>query len=216
MLQVKTFIFNAFQVNTYLLYDETKECVIIDAACYPEFEKNQLQAFIDENELKPVKLLNTHCHIDHILGNICVFRKFGLKPVIHKSGLPFLEKAKEHAWGFGFELEEVIQPESYIKEGSKIKFGNSEIDVIYTPGHADGSVCFISHEKKAVFVGDVLFKDSIGRTDLPTGDYKTLIENIDQKLFTLPEDYIVYPGHGDQTTIKQEKEENPYVGGDFL
>lgn len=210
MITVKKFVFNSFQVNTYVLFDETKECVIIDAACYEDFEKEELVEYIAKEGLKPVRLLDTHCHIDHILGNNFVADKYNLGIEIHRDGLPFHKDVKNQGKAFGFDLEPLTEPGNFFKDGDKVKFGNSELEVLYTPGHADGSVCFLNRKQKFVIVGDVLFNQSIGRTDLPTGDYDLLIKSIREKLFTLPDDFTVYPGHGPETSIGFEKVNNPY------
>ncbi len=211
MLQIKIFQFNAFQVNTVLLYDETKECVIIDAACYHESEQKNLTQFIKSESLKPVRLINTHCHIDHILGSNYISDYFQLPVEVHEAGKAFLENAPEHALSFGFNIEPIKASLKFIDEKSEIKFGNNVLKVVYTPGHADGSVCFINEENKLVVVGDVLFRESIGRTDLPTGNFDLLKESIQQKLYLLADDYKVIPGHGPETTIGHEKRFNPFV-----
>lgn len=212
MINIKTFVFNPmFQVNTYVLYDHTEEAVIIDAACYEENEKEQILRFFDKNQLKPVKLINTHCHVDHILGNDFIERKFGLKPIIHKAGEIFLTTAKEYAVSFGLQIDRIPMPENYISEGGIVKFGDAELEVLYIPGHADGSICLVNHESKSVFAGDVIFDGSIGRTDLPTGNTELLLQGIKEKLFQLPEDYTIYCGHGPGTTIGKEKQTNPFM-----
>jgi len=215
MIKIKKFIFNQFQVNTYVLYDETKECVIIDAGCNEEKEKQELIDYIETQELKPVRLLYTHCHIDHIIGNTFVAKKYDLLPEIHQAGLVFLQLSKEHAESFGFEIDEIVLPKNYINEKDIIKFGNSELETIYTPGHADGSICFINKEQKVIFSGDVLFYGSIGRTDLPTGNYKLLMENINSKLLVFDDDFTVYCGHGSETSIGFERKNNPYFEMDI-
>jgi glyoxylase-like metal-dependent hydrolase (beta-lactamase superfamily II) len=211
MIKIERFIFNLFEVNTYVLYDETKESVIIDPGCYESAEQNRLKKFIEEKGLKPVRLLNTHTHIDHILGNQFIVNQYNIKPEIHEKGLIFLNKLPDTAVGFGMIVNEVPQPGNFINDGDIIKFGNSRLKVLYTPGHANGSVCFYNEEQKFVIVGDVLFNQSIGRTDLPTGDFDLLNKSIEEELFTLPDDVIVYPGHGPETTIGFEKINNPYV-----
>lgn len=211
MLYIKTFPFNPFQVNTYLLYDETGECVIIDAACYGEQEEHVLQAFIEEKALKPVALINTHAHIDHILGNNFIHKTYGLKPLMHKDGLSFLENAQEYGATFGFTVETPVMPDTFLKQGEVVKFGNQELQVLETPGHAAGSVCLYHAAEKFVIAGDVLFQNSIGRTDLPTGDFDTLIEAIQSKLMVLEDETVVYCGHGPATTIGHEKQTNPYL-----
>lgn len=213
MVQIKQFTFNPFQVNTYILYDDTGECVIIDASCYEKNEKKQLVSFIEENKLKPVLQLFTHCHIDHMLGSRFVSKTYRLKPLTHKDSLPFLENSKEYGKVFGFDVDKPVMPEIFIEEGDMLEFGNQELRVIHTPGHAAGSLCYYHKAGGFVIVGDVLFQGSIGRTDLPTGDHDLLIKSILQKLMVLPADTRVYPGHGPETTIGEERTANPYLTG---
>ncbi|MFZ4399895.1 MAG: MBL fold metallo-hydrolase [Bacteroidales bacterium] len=211
MITIKKFIFNGFQVNTYLLYDETKECIIIDAANYDVNEDAVLSNFIEKEKLKPVAQIYTHCHIDHILGSAFVEKQYNIGMGIHSEGKGFLMNASNQATMYGFNLKSTAQATSLINEGDKITFGNSELDVIYTPGHADGSICFINHAQKFVLSGDVLFHESIGRTDLPTGNFELLHKNIVNKLFSLSDAYVVYPGHGPETSIGHEKMNNPFL-----
>jgi glyoxylase-like metal-dependent hydrolase (beta-lactamase superfamily II) len=211
MIQVRKFVFNPFQVNSFVLWDETKECIIIDPGCSHAMEQKELTDFISSQELKPVRLLNTHSHIDHIAGNVFVAEHYGLKLEAHMDGMPFIEHSKENAFIYGFEDFQTMIPEVHIQEGDTVRWGHSELQVIDTPGHASGSLCFISHVDKFVISGDVLFYQSIGRTDLPTGDYDELIRNISTKLLTLPPDYTVYAGHGPETTIGFEAHANPFL-----
>jgi len=215
MLQIKTFPFNPFQVNTYVLYDETGECAIVDAATYEEHEQRQLQAFMDEKQLKPVCLLTTHAHIDHILGNNFINETYALKPLMHKAGIDFLHHAVEYGQAFGFNVEQPVMPEKHLEEGDIVSFGHQKMKVLETPGHADGSLCFYHEKEGFVIAGDVLFQGGIGRTDLPTGNYETLIASIRNKLLSLPPDTKVYCGHGPATEIGFEKEQNPYINGSF-
>lgn len=211
MIRIKVFEFNPFMENTYVLYDETGECVIVDPGCYTAEERQTLSGFIASENLIPVALVNTHTHVDHILGNNFIYNTYQLKPLIHKAGEIFLKSAPGHASIFGIEAEEMVLPEKYIDEGDEIRFGNSKLEVIYTPGHANGSVCLISHPDKFVLSGDVLFQGSIGRTDLPSGNFDLLAESIQQKIYTLPGDYTVYPGHGPETSVEEERNHNPFV-----
>jgi len=212
MIKIQHFVFNLFQVNTYVLYDETQECVIIDPGCYEQAEKNHLQGFIDQNNLKPVGLYLTHAHIDHMVGVQFIDSAYSLKPQFHKDGLLFYERFPVTAESFGMETSIPPKAGSFLNDGDTIRFGNSKLKVFYTPGHADGSVCFYNATQKFVIVGDVLFNQSIGRTDLPTGDFDILQKSIHQRLFTLPEDVTVLSGHGPNTTIGHEKVHNPFVG----
>lgn len=211
MITIKKFVFNPFQENTYLLYDETGKSIIIDPGCYEQSEKDHLVEFINSKQLSLDRLLYTHCHVDHVLGNNFISETFDLKPEIHKAGLPFLISAHETGQGYGFSMEKNIQPEKYFDHGDIISFGESQLKVVYTPGHADGSVCFINSPQKFVITGDVLFRDSIGRTDFPTGDFDILMQSIHSELFTLDDDYTVYCGHGPETTIGYEKVNNPFI-----
>lgn len=211
MLHLQSFAFNAFQENTYVLYDNTKQCVIIDPGCYSTAEQQQLVNFIESNQLHPVKLLNTHCHIDHILGNNFVSKKFNVGLEIHEADLPTLLATTEYGHLYGFTVDPSPQPTRFIQNNETITFGNTDLEVRFTPGHAPGHVVFINHTERLVINGDVLFYNSIGRTDLPGGNHNTLIESIHQQLFTLPDDYIVYTGHGPSTTIGEEKKNNPFV-----
>jgi len=211
MIQIKKFVFNPFQVNTYVLYDETKECVIIDAACSDEEEEARLSNFIDQMGLKPVLLLCTHAHIDHVLGNTFVAKRYNLKLSAHEDGKMYLADAPAYAASFGLTLNEVLQPTHFLQDNDLIQFGNSSLKVLFAPGHANGSLCFYSEADSFVVSGDVLFYQSIGRTDLPGGDYDVLKNSIWSKLFVLPDDTIVYPGHGPETNIGSEKVSNPFV-----
>ncbi len=211
MLKIKIFSFNPFHVNAYVLYDETGECAIIDASCYESHEQSQLKKFIDDKSLKPVLLLNTHCHIDHILGNNFVAETWNLKPLMHKDCIPFLENAVEYGQTFGFNVQQPVMPDEFITDDQIISFGQQELKVLETPGHAAGSVCFYHQKENFVVAGDVLFNNSIGRTDLPTGDYDTLIHSINTRLMVLPDETKVYCGHGPATTIGMESKNNPFL-----
>ncbi len=211
MITIKRFIFNPFQENTYLLYDETNECLIVDPGCYEDFEKQEFSGFIAQNKLKPVKLVNTHSHIDHILGNNFIINKYNIGLEIHREGKEFHNASKDHGLAFGMIIDKPIEPSGFLEDNSIINFGNSTLEVLYTPGHVDGHICLLSHEQKFVIVGDVLFQMSIGRTDLPTGDYDLLMNSIRDQLMVLPDDYIVYPGHGHETTIGYERMNNPFL-----
>lgn len=212
MAQPTAFCFNPFQENTYLIASGS-ECVIIDPGCFEHYEKQELADFILENSLKPVRLLNTHCHIDHVLGNNFVCQKWNLKPELHKEDLSILQALPNYGHMFGVGgIEESPMPEKFLDEKDTIEFGNVKLDILFVPGHAPGHIVFVNHAEKYIIGGDCLFKESIGRTDLPGGDHQTLLNSIREKLFTLPDDYTVYPGHGPETTIGFEKKYNPFVG----
>ncbi len=211
MLQIKKFTFNPVQENTLVVYDETNECVIIDAGCYFEYERNELDRFISENQLKPVRLINTHCHFDHIMGITHCRIKYHIPFEVHTDEAILIEQAAEHGDLFGIPMEPVEAPDSFFKEGDRLTFGNSYLDVIEAPGHSPGGVVFHNPEEKILIAGDVLFFGSIGRTDLPGGSFEKLVGNIQTKLLTLPEETVVYCGHGPETTIGFEKKNNPFL-----
>ncbi|WP_200976806.1 MBL fold metallo-hydrolase [Echinicola sp. 20G] len=212
MLQVKSFTFNPFQENTYILYDHTKKAIIIDPGCYEKGEKETLTSFIKSEGLQPVRLLNTHCHIDHVLGNYFINQTYGLPLEIHPQDEQVLNAVPTYASNYGFPLFSSCPVGSFINEGDEIKFGETTLEVIWVPGHAPGHVVFYHAESKTCIGGDTLFQGSIGRTDLPGGDHQTLLSAIKEKLFTLPDDVKVYPGHGPATLIGHEKIHNPFVG----
>lgn len=209
--KIKSFVFNSFGVNTYIVYDNSGKCLIIDPACQTMEEETALIQYITANNLSPIGMVNTHFHIDHIVGNTFVCNKFNLKPQCHKESKLFWRTAAEFGSVFGIKVENLIVPTDFIEEGDTIPFGDAAFAVLYTPGHADGSICLVNHAERYVITGDVLFRDSIGRSDLPTGNFDILYQSITQKLFTLPDDYTVYPGHGPSTTIGYEKQNNPFL-----
>jgi len=211
MIEIETFTFNPFQENTYLLFDETRECIIIDPGCYTIAEKKVLQDFIEENDLKPVHLINTHCHIDHVLGNKFVCETYDLLPELNEKELQILQSTSIYGPSMGINAEQSPLPEKYLKEGGMVKFGNSALEVVFTPGHCPGEICLVHKGQKFIIAGDVLFYGSIGRTDLPGGDYATLISSIKAKLLPLGDDFTVYSGHGPETKIGLEKRQNPFL-----
>ncbi len=213
MITVKLFTFNFFGENTYLLYDETKEAILIDCGCITPDEEEALSNFIDKNKLTLKRLLSTHYHFDHVVGNAYIFQKYGVRPEIHKeeknANSPTLNM-QASKFGTPMNFEE-IEPLRNIEDNEKIHFGNSAIKAILVPGHSPASLAFYSEADHFVIAGDVLFLGSIGRTDLWGGDFSTLISSIQNRLLTLPDNTIVYPGHGPSTTIGAEKNNNPYL-----
>jgi hydroxyacylglutathione hydrolase len=211
MIKIQKFTFNPYQENTYVLYDETGECVIIDPGMNNGSEQNVLAAWIKEAGLNPVLLLNTHCHIDHVFGNKFVFDQWGLKPQFHQGELSVLQAVPAYAPQMGMYYELSPEPEVFLGETGKVSFGNSELELIFAPGHSPAHLCFYAAEDGFLIGGDVLFYSSIGRTDLPGGNHQQLITNIREKLFLLPDATEVYPGHGPSTTIGFEKQNNPFL-----
>ncbi|MDF3077861.1 MAG: fold hydrolase [Sphingobacteriaceae bacterium] len=211
MLQIKSFVCNPYQENTYLLYDETGDCAIIDPGMYTGEEQTRVRNFITEQKLKPVLLLNTHCHIDHVLGNKFIYDNFGLLPQFHEGELRMLEAVPAYAPIQGINYEISPNPDTFLPETGSITFGNSRLELIFAPGHSPAHLCFYSKADNFLIGGDVLFYGSIGRTDLPGGNHEQLLQNIREKLFVLPDDCKVYPGHGPHTTIAHEKSHNPFL-----
>lgn len=212
MIKIHTLAFNPFQVNCYILWDETNDCIVVDASCAEPRENEELATFLLERELNPVASVFTHCHVDHVAGAFFMKDRYGLDPVVHKAGLPILAHALRSAATFGMSFPEPPSPGRFIEEGDAITFGHSSLQVLYTPGHVNGSVCLYDVGSKILISGDVLFYQSIGRTDLPTGNFDTLITNIMEKLLVLPDDTRVFPGHGPETSIGFERQYNPFLG----
>lgn len=211
-MTIKTFTFNPFQENTYLIYDQTNEAIVVDAGCLNNTENQILVNFISENNLVVKRVINTHLHLDHQFGNKFLVETYGIKPEACSEDEFLLDNVVAQARLFGFQLEDGAQElGGYISDNQAINFGNSELKTIHVPGHSPGSMAFYSEKDNFLIAGDVLFRGSIGRTDLVRGDYATLILSISKKLLILPEETVVYCGHGPTTTIGYEKENNPYL-----
>lgn len=210
-ITIKPFIFNLFQEATYVLYDDSRECVIIDAGCHSEQEKAELHQFIKDNNLIPKQLLQTHCHVDHILGNAFCAQTFGLKVAAHRDDAFLLAQAVQFGQMWGIDVEPSPPIGVELREGDMIQFGESALEVLHLPGHSPGHVGFYHRGQNILFTGDVLFKGSIGRTDLPGGNLDVLLKSIREKLLVLDEATDVYPGHGPQTTIGYEARSNPFL-----
>jgi len=211
MITIKSFIFNSFEENTYVLSDKTGECVIIDPGCHLEEEEEELARYIAENSLRPVLLLNTHCHIDHVLGNRFVADRFSLNLYIHATEQQVLDSSSAVSMMYGIQMSPSPSPAGYLAEGDTVRFGNSSLKVIFTPGHSPGSISFYNSEQQFLISGDVLFRMSIGRTDLPGGNFETLLKSIMSGLMPLGDKVIVYSGHGEPTTLGFEKQYNPFL-----
>jgi hydroxyacylglutathione hydrolase len=209
-MEIYKLVFNPIEVNTYILCDQSGDCAIIDCGCYDRDEFSVLTDLIEEKKLNPVLLLNTHCHLDHIFGNRFMLEKYNLGTFYHKEDERNRENAVNHAIMFGLSMEIPPVPAGFLADRQTISFGTTELVALHVPGHSRGSLAFYSRNDKIVFTGDALFSGSIGRTDLPGGNYETLINSILNKLFTLPSDTVVHAGHGNETSIGTEIETNPY------
>ena len=213
MLSVKTFVFNPIRVNTHIVYNENKDCVIIDAGNLDPFEDQQILNYIDKNGLKPLMLLNTHSHIDHVMGNKAIADKYHIELAVSPIEKPFYEKVWAYAAAFGiyFTQDRCLTPTIDLADGEIIKIGDDELKVLYTPGHAPGHVCFYDKKDSIVFTGDTLFYRGIGRCDLPGGNYSQIEKSIREVLYKLPDDTMAFCGHGSMTWIGDEKRNNPEV-----
>jgi glyoxylase-like metal-dependent hydrolase (beta-lactamase superfamily II) len=211
MITVKTFVFNSFQENTYLLFDESKKCVIVDPGMDSSSEEASLQDYILENQLNPVAMINTHCHVDHVLGCKFVKNTYKVPFITHPDEDPVLKNAVRFGEVFGLQVETPPTPDKYLSQGDKYIFGDSELQIMHVPGHSPGSIALYSAPDNFIITGDVLFRGSIGRTDLPGGDYQTLINNIKSKIMVLPREVKAYPGHGPFTTVGDEYDTNPFL-----
>ncbi len=217
MIKIKKFVFNPFAENTFILWDEgTLEAAVIDPGCFNETEELELKNFIDTQKLNVKHLLNTHCHIDHILGCNFISKEYSPVYSVPELDIPLLSVGSQQASAFGIKLKEPLKPDVLLNEESEITIGKNKAKILFTPGHTPGEICFYFKESKILIAGDVLFQGSIGRTDLWGGDLRTLLNSIQTKLLTLPGNTIVFPGHGSETTIDEEKTYNPFLNNDEL
>jgi hydroxyacylglutathione hydrolase len=209
-MEIYKLVFSPIEVNTYILADKSGDCAIIDCGCYDESECAEMLAFMESKNLKPVLLLNTHCHLDHIFGNGFILEKYGLKTFSSELDEPNRKDAAQHATLFGLTMNEPPEPAGFINDNQVVTFGTNKLVALLVPGHTAGSLAFYSEENGCVFTGDALFAGSIGRSDLPGGSFETLIKSIKTKLFVLPRSTVVYSGHGRETSIEREMKSNPY------
>jgi glyoxylase-like metal-dependent hydrolase (beta-lactamase superfamily II) len=213
MISVAAFTFSPLQENTYVLHNEHKEALLIDPGCYFTAEQEQLMQFLTEQGLQPTRLLNTHCHLDHVFGNKWVYETFGLELHLHPMEEKVLAFAPASGQMWGLNFDNYAGPLHFLNDGDEVLLGEDRLEVILAPGHSPGSICFYCPAQHFLIGGDVLFRESIGRTDLPGGDHATLIKSIRERLFVLPNDTTVYSGHGPATTIAHEKANNPFLNG---
>jgi glyoxylase-like metal-dependent hydrolase (beta-lactamase superfamily II) len=212
MIEIAKFVFNPFSENTYIVWDKEKsEAIIVDPGCYDSFEESELADFISDNKLTVKYLVVTHGHIDHVLGVNFIKHKYNPVYLAPEADIPLLKMTDKQGAAFGIECGVPVMPDLYLSEHSSIELGSSEIFPLFTPGHSPGEHCLYFKNEAFCMCGDVLFKGSIGRTDLWSGDYDTLISSIRDRLFILPDDTVIYPGHGDASRIGIEKKENPFV-----
>lgn len=216
MLNIKKFTFNPFAENTYIVSNDQQECLIIDPGCSNAYEEDQLFSYIEKMKLNPIRLLNTHCHIDHVFGNDAVKTKYGLKLEAHSYEVEVLERVHLYAPMFGMDIQPQSAPDSFLVANQYLQFGNTAIKILFTPGHSPGSICFYFENEKIVISGDVLFKGSIGRHDLPGSNKDDLFKSLTTVMMALPDDVIVYSGHGPETSIKEEKASNPFLDEKFF
>ena len=209
-MKIHRLVFSPIEVNTYIIENQDGTCAVLDCGCYDDMEFNRFEKFLNDRSLRPVLLLNTHCHLDHIFGNRLMFTKYGLKTLAGEQDELNRMNSVEHALLFGLTMDTPPEPEGFLVDGQKIKSGETELLALHVPGHSPGSMAFYCEKEGCVFTGDALFAGSIGRSDLPGGDHETLITSIKSKLFTLPPLTVVYPGHGDKTSIDREMKYNPY------
>ena len=212
MLHIKCFTFNPFQENTYLVYDDSGIAALIDPGCHTSGERKELEDFIQSEGLKVSQLLNTHCHIDHVLGNAWAIRQFHVDLQIHPNEVSVLKSVEVYAPTYGFFGYESTEAGRFLEEGQEIQVGEEILKTLYVPGHSPGHLVFYHESSHRCIGGDTLFRGSIGRTDLPGGNHQLLLSKIKSQLFSLPDSTVVFPGHGPETTIGFEKIHNPFVG----
>ena len=211
-MHIKSFQFNPFQENTYVLSDDTGEAVIIDCGCLSSNDDERLTLYLTTEKLQVKHVLNTHLHLDHSFGNYMVAHTLGVLPEAHRADEFLIGQLIAQSQAFGIQGVVREQPlGGYLQEGDVVSFGRTQLEVLHVPGHSPGSICFYCRAENVIFVGDVLFAGSIGRTDLPKGNYAELIAGIQRKLMVLPDETIVYSGHGPATTIGNERVNNPYL-----
>lgn len=213
MMHIQMFTFSPIQENTYLLWNEKGHALIIDPGCYFTAEQETLQNFIEQHKLKPIQLLNTHCHLDHVFGNKWVYDTYKLELFLHPKEERVLQVAPASGLMWGMSFDNYKGPLHFLNHGDIINLDDDQLQVIVAPGHSPGHICFYCKAQNFLIGGDVLFLESIGRTDLPGGNHQQLLQSIKEQLFVLPDATVVHPGHGPKTTIGHEKKYNPFLTG---
>jgi hydroxyacylglutathione hydrolase len=211
MLEIKAFEVNPLQENTYIIHNETRQAIIIDPGCFFTAEEELIKDYIAVNNLQPVKIINTHCHFDHVFGSKWATKQYGLEMWIHEAEEPIMRNASQSVLKYGLGFDNYTGPLHYLQEGDTVTLGDDVLQVLFTPGHSPGSISFYCAAQQFVISGDVLFRQSVGRTDIPGGDFAVLENSIRTRLYTLPDATVVYPGHGGPTSIGYEKKFNPFV-----
>ncbi len=212
MIHIKSFCFGAFMENTFVVHEDSGECLVIDPGCYEPLEQEELVSYVTDQNLKVIGLVNTHCHIDHVLGNQFIKNTYNVPLTIHRDEEPMLKSVASYASNYGFPGYQPAAAEHFLEEGDELEVGNVKLKILLVPGHSPGHIMLYNAEQNICIGGDVLFRNSIGRTDLPGGDHDALIDNIRSKVFSLDDDTTVYCGHGPETTVGYEKANNPFVG----
>jgi glyoxylase-like metal-dependent hydrolase (beta-lactamase superfamily II) len=210
-MHIETFVFNPFYENTYIIYNDQKHAIIIDPGCYEKYEEKEITEFISENQLTPKLILNTHCHIDHVLGNLFLKEHYDIPLWIPTLEEEMLQAVTAYASGWGISGYQSARPDKLIDENTIIELGDLQLSCIFAPGHSPGHLMFYHKESNILIGGDVIFRESIGRTDLPGGNFETLENSIKTNVYSLPDQTTIYPGHGPITTVGYEKENNPFV-----
>ncbi|MDR2586275.1 MAG: MBL fold metallo-hydrolase [Prevotellaceae bacterium] len=211
MIQINIFYFNDLRVCCYLLWDETKEAIVVDPGCHTKSEQERFKKFVQQEKLDIKYVVNTHAHFDHAMGNAFVCTTWGVKSYLHPADLLILQNAQTYCQMFGIEIDQPPVDILSLSEKEELTFGRSSLTVIETPGHSPGGVCLYSPHDRFLITGDTLFAGNIGRTDLPGGDYDQLIESITQKIIPLASPLRILPGHGNETTLAEELCRNPYI-----
>ena len=209
-MNIKTFVFNPFFENTYVLFDDQGQAIIVDPGCYEKSEQEELIRFVEEKDLNVIAVVNTHCHIDHVLGNYAMVAHFNVDLWVPVNERETYQAIPAYAPSYGFTGYTEAMVGHWFDEGM-LSFGELNFQMIEVPGHSPGSMIFYHEPTQVLIGGDVLFRESIGRTDLPGGNHADLLQNIREKVYTLPDTVTVYPGHGVETTIGHEKKFNPFV-----
>ncbi len=211
MLYIQSFTFNIFEENTYIVYDDTKECAVVDPGCYEQHEQKALSTFIEQHGLQVTHLVNTHAHIDHVIGNHYIQTTYDVPLALHEQEVPILQAVTQYAASYGFTAYQPIKEEKLLGTEDVILVGQVPLNILHVPGHSPGHIALYNQQCRLCLSGDVVFRNSIGRTDLPGGDHEVLLQSIHEQLLPLGDDVVVYPGHGSSLTIGEAKRDNSFL-----